>query len=295
MKSKLNSQQLGFRLGATQRSTFTSTVVCKASDEGCNNAKNPTAKRIFTITMGSGVDIVLLHGWGVHSGIWQFIAEKLAKQCRVTLVDLPGFGQSEGVILHDSLDAVIEQILAVTPQRAIWLGWSLGGLIATYIASYHPERVIKLISVASSPKFIKEETWPGIESSLLHKFADQLATDYEATLMRFLLLQFYGTVQNKNILRWLQRNLFTYGKPRLATLYGGLTLLEKLDLRAELAVISCPILYFFGRLDALVPVQVVEAVRELNPAIQCIIFPKASHGLFLSHEDEFLTQILQFL
>ena len=43
---------------------------------------------------GSGRDVVLLHGWGFHSGAWSGIAEALAARYRVRRVDLPGHGLS---------------------------------------------------------------------------------------------------------------------------------------------------------------------------------------------------------
>lgn len=43
-------------------------------------------------SLGHGPDLVLLHGWAMHSGIWSGVQDQLARQFRLHLVDLPGMG-----------------------------------------------------------------------------------------------------------------------------------------------------------------------------------------------------------
>jgi len=77
---------------------------------------------------GKGSDLVLLHGWGMNSAVWEPVIDELDQHFTVTCVDLPGHGFStlsdtENTGLDDWADA----IAAVVPVNAIWLGWSLGG------------------------------------------------------------------------------------------------------------------------------------------------------------------------
>ena len=37
---------------------------------------------------GSGAPLLLIHGWGMHGGMWGGIAERLAEHFRVLAVDL---------------------------------------------------------------------------------------------------------------------------------------------------------------------------------------------------------------
>ena len=39
---------------------------------------------LFSATTGHGPDLVLLHGWGLHSGVWEQTAALLAENFRVT-------------------------------------------------------------------------------------------------------------------------------------------------------------------------------------------------------------------
>lgn len=248
--------------------------------------------KLYTETIGMGPDIVLLHGWAIHSGIWRSVADKLADEFRVTLIDLPGFGQSD-MIANYSMSNVIDQLSQVAPASALWLGWSLGGLIATQFALRYPDCVTKLICVASTPKFVKTNDWPGIEFSILEKFKQGLEQDYEASLMRFLLLQFHGMPLPKDILSDLKSILFIHGKPTIETLNASLRLLADEDLRDDLARLRCPTLYLLGKMDALIPAQIREKLSKLQSGIHCSLL-KAGHAPFLSLEDAFLKQVRSF-
>ncbi len=43
-------------------------------------------------TTGSGDPLLLVHGWGMHGGVWGDVAQKLAADFQVHCVDLPGYG-----------------------------------------------------------------------------------------------------------------------------------------------------------------------------------------------------------
>ena len=81
---------------------------------------------IWWQTKGQGnVHLVLLHGWGLNAEVWRCIDEELSSHFTLHLVDLPGFGRSRGfgaMSLADMAEAVLRQ----APDKAIWLGWSLG-------------------------------------------------------------------------------------------------------------------------------------------------------------------------
>ncbi|STV85945.1 putative pimeloyl-BioC--CoA transferase BioH [Klebsiella michiganensis] len=101
------------------------------------------------------------------------------------LVDLPGYGRSGGFGAM-SLEEMAQRVLENAPERAIWLGWSLGGLVASQVALSHPDRVQALVTVASSPCFSAHDSWPGIKPDVLSGFQQQLSEDFQRTVERFL-------------------------------------------------------------------------------------------------------------
>ena len=86
---------------------------------------------------GQGPDLVLLHGWGMHGGIWDGVCAQLAQRFRLHAVDLPGYGASAHQEPY-TLAALALAVAQVMPQRAHVGGWSLGGQVAMRLALDFP-------------------------------------------------------------------------------------------------------------------------------------------------------------
>lgn len=253
--------------------------------------------------------IVLLHGWGLNSGVFDQIAPLLAQTMRVQLIDLPGFGYNAAIPLGELEEAVV-QLSEVIPDNAIVLGWSLGGLLAQQLALSYPHKVSKLISVASTPHFMAEtqteddtdadaehirEDWLGIAPKVLLQFETQLARDYQKTVQRFLAIQAMGSVSAKQDMQSLKYAIEAYPAPCEASLLQGLKLLQQVDLRGVIGLISQPTLRIYGRLDSLVPQRVVEAIQALQPDAQSVVMEHVSHAPFISNKVEFCEIVRRFI
>ncbi len=103
--------------------------------------------------------LVLLHGWGNDSRCWSPLVELLSGDYLMVQIDLPGFGVNATVECPDltSLYAAIEDIL---PPRCHLVGWSLGGMICSQLASLYPQHFVSLTTIASNGKFVADATWP---------------------------------------------------------------------------------------------------------------------------------------
>ncbi|MGH8370660.1 MAG: alpha/beta fold hydrolase, partial [Gammaproteobacteria bacterium] len=186
-------------------------------------------------TSGDGPDLVLVHGWGVNSAVWQSVLPLLIRRYRVTCVDLPGHGASHDTSMSAPLTAVAQQVLAVVPQSAIWLGWSLGGLIALQVALQAPAQVRGLILSNTTPRFITAADWPhAMPSAQLDEFAAELTQDFAGTVRRFLALQVLGDERARDTLRALRDSVLARGVPDAASLAAGLGILRDTDFRSEL-------------------------------------------------------------
>lgn len=245
---------------------------------------------------GQGDDLVLLHGWGLHSGIWQLLLEDLSQHFRVHLIDLPGFGRSPIPSADYDLELLTEQVLKVAPEKAFYLGWSLGGVVATNIALQFPERVRKLITVASSPRFVETDNWPSaMKAKVMDSFCRFLEEDYQGTIIRFLAIQAMGSETQKDDIKFLKDTVFIHGTPATKALRGGLAMLNDIDLRDQLQNLTMPRLRLYGRLDSLVPNKTAEEVKQLDQNSDYKIYPKASHAPFLTNRQEFTQDVIEFL
>jgi len=140
-------------------------------------------------TVGQGPDLVLLHGWGMHGGVWGPVVEALADSFRLHLLDLPGLGHS-GSITPYTLDSLVGAVAEIAPACAAVCGWSLGGQVALRWALTRPQQIEKLVLVGTTPCFVSGADWDaGIDAEVFRQFAAQVQQDYRATLSRFLALQ----------------------------------------------------------------------------------------------------------
>jgi pimeloyl-[acyl-carrier protein] methyl ester esterase len=252
--------------------------------------------RLFVETVGSGPDLILLHGWGLHSGVWDELVPVLAGEFRLTLVDLPGHGHSSCAAMPPSLEGVAQQLAEAVTGPAAWLGWSLGGMVALQLTGQAPGCVQRLILVAASARFTRTPDWPdAVDPAVMETFAADLEQDYQGTLRRFLALQLRGSAHARQVQRYLHQRLLSQGPPRPAALRAGLSFLRDSDLRPALARIACPVLIMVGARDPLVSPGAGLAMQRSLRGSRLVVIPGAGHAPFLSHPQVFLRELTRFL
>lgn len=231
---------------------------------------------------GQGSDLVMLHGWSMHSGVFASLIDTLSSRFTVHAVDLPGHGQSRWQAGALDCEPLLTTLADKLPERATWLGWSLGGQFSIAFADRYPERVSKLILIAANPSFIQRDNWPGVEPAVLRDFAERCARQPQQTLQRFLMLQMQGSDNPREIKR---RVLALLGDsvPDPTALSAGLQQLMTLDLRQAMSQLPMPVNLILGTQDALVPESLAERVRQLNSDIEVDIISDAGHVPFISH------------
>jgi pimeloyl-[acyl-carrier protein] methyl ester esterase len=243
--------------------------------------------------LGEGPDLILLHGWGVNSVVWTPVLEGLSAHFRVHLIDLPGFGGSEGLAEY-SLDAIVDRIMERVPAQSIWCGWSLGGLIASHASYLYPDKIAKLIQVCASPKFVGDKLWPGVETAVFENFKSGLLKNTDKILARFISIQAMGCKSARKDALILKKLLSDTKPASLIALSEGLDLLNDSDLRREFSQINIPCLSIFGQFDSLIPIETSFAMQQLLPGSQQKVFKDSSHAPFVSEPDEFVDSIVGF-
>ncbi len=244
---------------------------------------------------GSGAPLLLIHGWGMHAGVWEDTAQRLAADFRVHSVDLPGCGYSAAGKIT-TLDAIVDGLSASFDEPLAVCGWSLGGQIALRWAAREPDKVRRLALVASTPCFAGRTDWPcGMAAGTLAQFAADLEQNHAATLRRFIALQLRGSENERELLAHLRECLFSRGEPDLAALRAGLEILRDTDLRAEVPAIRQPALVIAGERDKLTPPLASAWLAQTLPAARLVNIAGAAHAPFLSHPELFVEALKDFL
>ena len=199
-------------------------------------------------TIGKGPNLVLLHGWGFSSDIFQSLIEKYKKSYCITIIDLPGHGRSDNV--DGGLESWCEELIQFIPKKSILLGWSLGGLLSIYITT--KIQLEHLILVAATPCLVNHENWKfGINSEIFHQFAINLKNDNTKTLKRFVGLQSKDKSQILEIYETIQKYPATDNALNI-----GLDILLNSDLQELYKKINIPKSVVLGSLDTLVPDEI---------------------------------------
>ena len=241
---------------------------------------------------GEGKPLVLVHGWGMNAGVWNPVLPLLEREWQVTAIELPGHGESEAPQGEADITAWAAAALDAAPDEAVWVGWSLGAQLVIEASLMKPDRVKGIVAVSGTPSFLRRDNWPaGMQPELLAQFADNLFTDPQKTILRFLGLQVRGAENEREILRLLKSGLASRPVAGIEGLRQGLKLLETIDQRQRIDQLAVPSAWIYGDRDTLVSAATAEEIGNLLPEASIQIIQGAGHAPFLSHPDALLESL----
>lgn len=259
------------------------------------NARQP---HVHVEADGAGPPLVLLHGFAMHGGLFAPLLPALTARFRVHVVDLPGHGWSAPLPTPDlaSIVAAVDAATAAIGEPAVVVGWSLGGQVAMQWALARPDRIARLVLVATTPSFVTRDNWrSALAAETLARFGDELGVAYRLTLLRFLTLQMQGSDDGHRTLAALRAGLFQRGDPSPQALAATLALMTATDLRSSLGAIATPALVVAGARDTLVPLAATQALAAALPHATHTAIAGAAHAPFLSHPAQFLAALAAFV
>ena len=240
------------------------------------------------------IPLVLVHGWGMNTGVWKPVLPLLTDKFDVIPLELPGHGHAASTTRHvaDWVDYCLQQ----APSEAVWLGWSLGGQIAMQAANLHPERFLGLILLASTPRFTSEKDWPNAVSvDVFDNFGRALDADVSATLNRFLALQVRGSRDAMLTLKKIKADFNARPLASKVALEDGLYLLKNLDLRKNPVPAEIPTTWVFGQRDTLIPTEVKNDIDNHMHNTHHVVIKGAGHAPFISHPENVMHVLTEFV
>lgn len=252
-------------------------------------------------TAGRGEPLVLLHGIATDSRIWSAVVPPLARERRVSTVDLPGFGASAPVGDGFELDEVAERICrGLAAQRVMapfdLVGHSLGGGVAIVLAARRPKLVRRLILVA--PAGLRP--FPPRLAMLLAVGADRfLAARRGAASLadlawgRRLLLALTaadGAAVSPSAARAMVEASATARRTGPA-----LEAITQADLRPELEAIRAPIGVIWGESDLTVPIRALTELLAARPDARVVRLAGTGHVPMVERPGPFIAALTELL
>jgi pimeloyl-[acyl-carrier protein] methyl ester esterase len=237
-------------------------------------------------------DVVLLHGWGSGSRIWDDLAPRLAPRFRVHALPLPGYDAVSARAVS-SLQVTVEYVARAAPRRCGVIGWSLGGEVALAWARRMPQQVERLALIATTPCFTGRPGWRcATAPAVLDEFGRALAADRDGTLARFVAVQARGDSRAQQVAGVLQQ-LYRSG-PSDEVLAAGLAVLSDTDLRREIARVMQPALVLHGARDCIVPAAAGRRLAQALPHARFVLLRTCAHAPFLSRPRQVATLLREF-
>ncbi|MEI8720009.1 MULTISPECIES: alpha/beta hydrolase [unclassified Mesorhizobium] len=150
--------------------------------------------------------LVCIHGVGSYLEAWSGVVARLPDQFTVLTFDLRGHGGSARIKGRYEIDDFVGDTLALADHagfaRFHLAGFSLGGLIAQRLALTHPDRLQKLVLLATVAGRLPEER-QAVLRRLAALTASQPSAHHAASLSRWLTEEFQE--RNPDVIAELHR------------------------------------------------------------------------------------------
>lgn len=221
-------------------------------------------------------EVVLLHGWGQNIEMMKPVGDKLKKNNKIIIIDLPGFGLSSEPdtiwTMYDYADAVKELLDSLKVKNPILIGHSFGGKISLIYASKY--KVNKLILFGSPYK--KEIQKLSTKTKILKGLKKvPLLNKLEGFAKKHI-----GSTDYKNASEVMRKILVEH---------------VNLDITDDVKKITCPTILVWGTLDKEVPLSEAYELEKLINDSAVIEYPGCTHYAYLENLNQTVNIIKNFI
>ena len=277
------------------RITFLIAIIfCVAVLASAQTSKETTVfgQKIHYVEAGSGPTVILLHGLGGSSEVWQFNLTALTEKYHVVVPDQIGFGKSDKPLVNyrirtyvDFLDQFCKQLKIERPSL---VGNSMGGWIATAFTAAFPDRVDKLVLVDAAgyapPKDIDTRTFYALNPTTREGTRVLLGKVFYNKLF-----QTDAAVEQAIASRLAAGDGYTINRITESIIRGE----DFLD--DAVKTIKRPTLIIWGRQDGLVPLAEGEHFNKDIAGSKLVVIDQCGHMPQIEKPAEFNAAVLKFL
>jgi pimeloyl-ACP methyl ester carboxylesterase len=244
---------------------------------------------------GQGRAVILLHGLFGSSDNWYSVAQRLAEQFHVYMIDQRNHGQSPHSAQMDYplMASDVDKFLTARGlESALVIGHSMGGKTAMQFALHFPQRVERLVVADMAPRAYAsghDKIFAALLALDLPKF--QTRGEIEEALA--------PEIPNQVLRRFLLKNL---GRGSTGEFFWKINLQDIAKnywrLREPVAgdaPFTKPVLFIRGGKSEYIRPEDESLIHEWFPAAQIQTIPDASHWVHADKPEEFLRLLLGFL
>jgi len=245
---------------------------------------------------GSGLPVVLIHGFPLSRKMWRPQIEALAESgCRVICPDLPGFGESapcaQPVTMSVYADALIGLLDRLDIDKAVCGGMSMGGYVLLNLAERYPQRLLGAMYLV---------TRAAADDAAAREKRTNLAAEVEAGNLlavpdAFVQVLFAPqTAQDKpgliaDVRQWMEST------PAEGIVGGLLAMRDRKDYVDRLPHLTAPALVVGAELDMAIPPEHARVMADGLPNAELQIVPAAGHMANLEQPEIFNQILVNFL
>ena len=228
---------------------------------------------------GAGDVVVLFHGLGGSRISWEAQLQGLGDSHHVAAWDFPGYGESaplpdDPLTFRSIADAAARFIAVLGSERAHVVGISMGGMIAQYLAAWHPDCVRSLTLLSTSPAFgwdgTDPDTWQAARLAPLDQGLQP--GDYAERVIRALA----GPGISPEA---FEQQRAAMARISATALRRSIGCLVTHDTRPLLGSIAAPTIVLVGELDAETPVAYSRYLADHIGGATLTVVPGAGHLL----------------
>ena len=248
--------------------------------------------------MGSGIPIIMLHGFLGESTNWQQVAQGLVARSSVDTirVDLLGFGESGkpavSYTVAQEVEVVRQLMVALGLESCYVMGHSFGGWVAAALAIAHPERVRGLCLVA--PAGIRDDSFCGRYNYLRPLLWQTPMIDWVLAAV-IPVAHLIGRSKAFETIAWARRELNRQPAAR-SFLLNRLRPEDAIDtVEDEIHRIRTPTLILAAENDDTIPLWHCEVYSQTIPGAALYVIPGATHGLPQNNPEAIIQKFLKIL
>lgn len=243
--------------------------------------------------MGMGKPLVLFHSLLADRSIFDRVVPLLARDRRVIVPDLPGFGgsSSAGATIDGIADRLAELLVAMDldPSVTDVLGNGFGGFIASTLAIRHGERFNRLLLVDTGIVFSDE----GRQS--FHVMAGRARSEGMAAIVDIAMKRLFPPAylaENPEVLEQRRTGLLNTHPEFFALACEALA---TLDLSDQIGSIRNQTLVVYGELDAATPPAMCRALAQAIEGAALVSLPDLGHAPMAQDPGAFMAAVSDFL